>query len=100
MARQAPPKSCKFVGAVVGAQGGIISGRYTSNQNLAEGALNDVRNRAHALGANYVSIQSETAGQTGSGSSFDGTGNYYSAQTDVTKTGNAYSCPPKDIGLQ
>ena len=100
VARQTPPQSCKFVGAVVGSQGDFLTGPYTSNKNLAQGALNDLRNRAFALGANFVSLQSETAGQTGGGSSYEGTGSYSSGQTDVTKTGNAYTCPPKDIGLQ
>lgn len=100
VARQVPPESCKFVGAVVGQQGDFLTGRYTSNKNLAQGALNDIRNRAFELGANFVSLQSETAGQTGYGSSYQGTGSYGSRQTDVTKTGNAYACPPRDIGLE
>ncbi len=97
--RQPQPKSCKFLGSVVGQQGGAFSGPWTSNRNLAQGALNDIRNKALELGGNYVTLESEHAGVTGSGSSYQGTGSYQTRQTDVTKTGNVYICPPKDIGL-
>jgi hypothetical protein len=99
VSRQAQPESCKFLGAVVGQQGGAFSGPWTSNRNLAQGALNDVRNQAFALGGNYVTLESEHAGVTGSGSSYQGTGSYQSGQTDVTKTGNVYICPREEIGL-
>jgi uncharacterized protein YbjQ (UPF0145 family) len=99
VSREAQPETCKFLGALVGQQGGAWSGSWTSNRNLAQGALNELRNQARALGANYVKLESEHAGVTGSGSTFEGTGSYSSAQTDVTKTGNAYKCPPEEIGL-
>jgi hypothetical protein len=97
--RQPQPKSCKFLGSVVGQQGGAFSGPWTSNRNLAQGALNDTRNQALELGGNYVTLETDRAGVTGSGSSYEGTGGYYSEQTDVTKTGNVYICPPEEIGL-
>ncbi len=97
--RQPQPKSCKFLGAVIGQQGGAFSGPWTSNRNLAQGALNEIRNKALGLGGNYVTLESEHAGVTGSGSSYDGTGSYHTGQTDVTKTGNVYICPLEDIGL-
>ena len=93
---QPPPAACRFVGTVVGEQGGAWSGYWTSNRNLAQGALNELRNEAQALGANYVLIISTTAGQTGAG-------NVASAslhQTDVTHTASAYKCPPAEIGLE
>lgn len=98
--RQKPPKDCKFLSAVIGQQGGMLSGQLTSNRNLAEGALNDLRNRALKLGANYVSLESETAGTTARGSYHQGTGSSMATQTDVTKTGNAYRCPPESIGVE
>ena len=88
---QAPPDSCKFAGMIVGQQGGAFSGSWTSNRNLAQGALNELRNQALALGANYVLLVNTQAGQTGSGNA--------GSQTDVTHAGSVYRCPPADIGL-
>ena len=92
-----PPKGCKYLGAVVGGQGNFFTGSYTSNSRLAEGANNDLRNKAAALGANYVQIEFANAGNTGSGGGRFGVGR--SSQTDVTKSGNAYHCEPRLIGL-
>lgn len=89
------PKSCKFLGAVMGEQGGSFAGAYTSNANLAQGALNNMRNNALELGANYVQLETDRAGQTGGGSRYG----MHMGQTDVTMTGNAYRCNPEDIGL-
>ncbi len=83
------PAGCVFVGSVVGEQGGAFTGKYTSNANLAEGAFNDMKNKAHAMGANYVVIEDTQAGNTMSG---DKNG-VSSAQTDVTHIGNAFKCP-------
>ena len=103
VSRNAVPKSCKFLGAVIGEQGGAFTGGYTSNKNLAQGALNDMRNKALELGGNYVQLETDRAGVTGSGSMNVNRGSIFgsshSAQTDVTQTGNAYRCPPEDIGL-
>ena len=98
---QPPPAACKFVGTVVGQQGGVglddraWSGYWTSNRNLAQGALNEVRNEGQALGANYVLILSTTAGTgavNAAGASVP--------HTDVTHTASAYKCPPGEIGLE
>ncbi len=94
------PKGCKFLGAVVGEQGGSLSGGWTSNKNLAAGALNDMRNKALELGANYVQLETDRAGVTGSGSGGAHGWSSSSQQTDVTNTGNAYKCNPADIGLE
>jgi hypothetical protein len=93
--RQSAPKSCKYLGSVVGNQGGSLTGGLTSNRNLAEGATNDMKNKAFDMGANYVVLETNQAGSTQSGDyhSFSG------QQTDVTNTGNAYHCPPEEIGL-
>lgn len=79
------PEGCEYLGSVVGEQGGSLTGAYTSNANLAEGALNDMKNKAHAMGANYVVLEDTHAGQTLS----KGSG----GQTDVTHVGNAFRCP-------
>lgn len=81
------PTGCVYMGSVVGEQGGSLTGAYTSNANLAEGALNDMKNKAHEMGANYVVLENTQAGSTHS----KGTG----GQTDVTHMGNAFKCPEK-----
>ena len=104
LSRNPAPKGCKFLGSVVGSQGGAFTGGFTSNKNLAEGALNDMRNKGFQLGANYVQIETDRAGVTGSGSistsQYGLFGASSSEQTDVTQTGNAYRCNPADIGLE
>lgn len=87
--RQGAPEGCKYLGSVVGEQGGSVAGGLTSNRNLAVGALNDMKNEAHALGANYVVLEDSKAGATITGTKAGVSG----AQTDVTNLGNAYHCP-------
>ena len=50
------PAGCKYLGQVVGNQGNFFSGGYTSNKNLEEGAMHDIKNKASKLGANYVQL--------------------------------------------
>ncbi|MCC5014464.1 MULTISPECIES: DUF4156 domain-containing protein [Legionella] len=95
----AAPKGCKYVGQVVGNQGNFFTGDWTSNKNLEEGAMNDLKNKASRLGANYIQIITNRAGNTGSMSGFDGNMSGHMSQTNVTNMGNAYICPPKSIGL-
>jgi hypothetical protein len=83
------PSDCRFVGTVVGDQGGALTGPLTSNRNLAEGAFNDLKNRAQEMGANYVTLESSTAGNTISGNRRSISGQ----ETDVTHVGNAFICP-------
>lgn len=97
------PKGCKYVTQVLGSQGNFFTGAYTSNANLEVGAMNDLKNKAYLAHGNYVQIITNRAGVTGRGtfSSSDGFGfGGSSAQTNVTSTGNVYSCPAKLIGLQ
>lgn len=100
-----PPKNCKFVTQVLGSQGNFFTGGWTSNANLEEGAMNDLKNKAFSAHGNYVQLVTNRAGVTGS-SSFggDGHGGFWgggsSEQTNVTSTGNVYRCPPKSIGLE
>ena len=89
---QAPP-GCVYMGSVVGEQGGAFSGKYTSNKNLAEGAFNDMKNKAHELGANYVVLEDTHAGSTISGDKNSVSG----GQTDVTHIGNAFKCPATEV---
>lgn len=93
------PKGCKYLGQVVGNQGNFFTGGFTSNRNLEEGAMNDLRNKAARLGANYVQIVSNRAGVTGSMSGSHGYMSGSTEQTNVTNLGNAYLCAPKSVGL-
>jgi uncharacterized protein YbjQ (UPF0145 family) len=90
MVSHLPPRGdCKFVATLVGQQGDAIAGKFTSNRDLAEGAMNDMKNQAQTAGANYVLLETTTAGNTMSGGP-----NYVSGQqTDVTHVGNAFICP-------
>jgi Domain of unknown function (DUF4156) len=109
--RQPAPSGCKFLGTVVGTQGGAFSGKYTSNENLSIGAMNDLKNKAARLGANYVVIENALAGNTFGGggggmavatssrSAFHFGGGASGEQTDVTYTGNAFRCDDVQTSL-
>lgn len=86
--KSAAPPGCVYVGSVIGEQGGALSGAYTSNARLAEGAFNDMKNKAHEMGANYVVLEDTQAGHTLSGNKNGVSGQ----QTDVTHIGNAFRC--------
>lgn len=94
------PRVCKYIGQVVGNQGNFFTGGWTSNKNLELGAMNDLKNQASKMGANYVQLINSRAGNTGSISSYNGYVSGGMQQTNVTNIGNAYSCPPAAIGLQ
>jgi hypothetical protein len=83
------PQGCEYLGEVTGSQGDFFTGAFTSNANLETGARNDMKNRAHRLGANTVQMLTNRAGQTGS----IGQGSGSMEQTNVTYTGVAYKCP-------
>ncbi len=93
------PKSCKYIGQVVGNQGNFFTGGYTSNRNLEEGAMNDMKNKAARLGANYIQLITNRAGNTGAMSGSNGMFSGGSAETNVTNLGNAYACPASAVGL-
>ncbi len=100
-----PPKECKFVSQVLGSQGNFFTGGWTSNANLEQGSMNDLKNKAYLAHGNYVQLVTNRAGATGGGSIYsDGHGGLFgsssSSQTNVTSTGNVYRCPPKSIGLE
>jgi hypothetical protein len=95
------PQGCRYMGQVFGHQGNAFTGGFTSNRNLEIGAMNDLKNEALKLHANYVQIITSRAGITGSYSSdADGYGAGRSQQTNITNVGNAYFCPPRLIGLE
>lgn len=97
------PKSCKYLGQIVGNQGNFFTGDFTSNRNLEEGAMHDLKNQAVKIGANYIQLVTNRAGVTGSMHGTTGYNGYvsgHSTQTNVTNLGNAYKCAPKTIGLE
>jgi opacity protein-like surface antigen len=95
----AAPKGCKYAGQVVGNQGNAFTGAWTSNRNLEEGSMNNMKNQAANLGANYVQLVNSRAGSTGSMSSYGGDFSGSMQETNVTNLGNAYVCKPSSIGL-
>ncbi|MGR5178416.1 DUF4156 domain-containing protein [Vibrio parahaemolyticus] len=51
------PQHCQYLGEVNGSQGNMFTADLTSDKNILIGARNQLRNQAHALGANVVVIQ-------------------------------------------
>ncbi len=80
-----PAASCKPLGSVVGSGGGAFGGAYISNESLMEYALNDLRNKAAKLGANYVTHGQPQLGMAGDKES--------TSTTTATVVGSAYNCP-------
>jgi hypothetical protein len=82
------PRSCKNLGEVYGKGGGSFGGAWISNEQLAEYAISDMRNKAAERGGNYVQYESPTFGESGS----EGSSNVSSAMV----AGTAYDCeqPP------
>jgi len=78
--RNAPPSDCRSIGYLVGEGGGTFGGGFISNDQLIEYAMNDLRNKAAARGANYIQADPPTLGQ-GKGET-----------TTATITGTAYVC--------
>lgn len=79
----ARPANCKLVGEVVGSQGNVFSGDYTSDKNLMIGARNDLRNKAAAMGANVVQMQN----------TLNSTHPYSAGAVKSTIVGTAFACP-------
>jgi hypothetical protein len=80
-----PGKECTFLGEVTVTQGDFRGGHYTSDADLETGTRNDLRNKAAAMGGNYVTNLTSRGGHTGSLAS--------DHQMDVTIAGNVYACP-------
>lgn len=75
-----PAKNCSFKGAVTGQSATFIS----SDRNLDQDAMNDMRMQAAKLGANYVQIP------------LTASGGYNADQTKIRVNGNAFHCPYLD----
>jgi hypothetical protein len=81
VSRNPAPAGCAPAGYVTGEGGGTFGGEYISNDDLIEYAMNDLRNKAADLGANFIQ---QDPPQLGSGRG---------TTTTVTITGTAYRCP-------
>lgn len=79
----ARPTGCKALGEVVGKQGNVFSGDFTSNENLMVGARNDLRNKAAAMGGNVVHVQN----------TLNATHPYSSGAVSTTMVGTVFACP-------
>lgn len=77
------PGGCQSVGEVIGSQGNWVTGDYTSNSNLMQGARNDARNKAAELGANVVYISNVS----------NSTSNMNVGTNNTTVVGEAFKCP-------
>jgi len=77
----APGEGCVELKYVVGRGGGTFGGEYIANEDLIEYAMNDLRNEAGKIGANYVRHDPPTLGEG------DGT------TTTATVSGMAFKCP-------
>jgi hypothetical protein len=78
--RNPPTPDCVTAGYLVGEGGGTFGGKWISNDSLLQYALNDLRNKAAKLGANYVQTDPP---QLGSG---------HGTTSTATITGTAYRC--------
>ena len=75
-----PSDNCEFLGEVIGGQGNWWTDDITSTKALVEGSRNDMKNQAHAMGANFVHIQ-----QAEQDTSYLGGGK-------IGMAGNAFAC--------
>ena len=51
--------NCDYIGDVIGSDGSFITFLFMSNRHLTQGALNDIRNHARAMGGDTVFILRE-----------------------------------------
>ncbi len=79
--------SCRSLGYLVGRGGGTGGGAYISNEQLVEFAMNDLRNKAAGLGANFIQHDSPQLGVSG--------GDGGSVTSTATVSGTAYLCTEK-----
>lgn len=88
--------NCRLLGQVIGKQGDFITGEWTSNEDLEAGGLNDLKNKAAAMGANYVELLTTRSGGTGAFGAVVG----FSDETNITNSGNAYKCVESEAALK
>jgi hypothetical protein len=85
VSKEPAPAGCEFLGEVQGSQGNFWTANFTSDENLINGARNEMRNAATALNANYVKIETESFSENTTDSALGGT-------HSAVVIGNAYRC--------
>jgi hypothetical protein len=86
----ATPKGCERLGDVSGHQGNVLTGDFTSQKDLEDGARSDLINHAYKLGGNAVQI----VGREGNGAdAWAGE----AAPRAVTYSGVAWRCPEASL---
>jgi hypothetical protein len=85
VASAAPPPQCEFVGEVRGSAGGVIEGSILGldEKGLSRYAINDLRNAAATLGADFVYRSEPTFSSP------------YGHVTHADYNGYAYRCAPR-----
>jgi len=81
------PRNCERVADVMGHQGNLLTGDFTSPADLDDGARSDLLNHAYRAGANVVQVVSRD------GASSDSWAGASSSPNNVTYTGIAWRCP-------
>ncbi len=77
------PANCKFLGEVTGSHGNVFSGDFITDEKLIQGARNDLRNKAAAMGANVVQVQN----------TINSKHPYSAGIVKSTVVGAAFNCP-------
>jgi len=85
LSTSAPGKECTFLGEATVTQGDFRGGHYTSDADLETGTRTDLKNKAAAMGGNYVTNLTSRGGHTGTLES--------DHQANVTIAGDVYHCP-------
>lgn len=85
VSKEPAPAACEFLGEVQGSQGNFWTANFTSDENLINGARNEMRNAAAALKANYVKIETESFSENTTENALGGT-------HSAVVIGNAYRC--------
>ncbi|RHW77067.1 DUF4156 domain-containing protein [Colwellia sp. RSH04] len=70
-------RDCRYIDEVIGTQGHWYDYLFISNKNLTQGAINDLKTQARAIGANSVHVHTNMA-----------------FNTSVTILAQAYYCKP------
>lgn len=55
--QQPSADTCQFIGQTSASDGGMVSGDFMSDAKIHEGAANQMKNKAFAMGGNLVFIQ-------------------------------------------
>ena len=80
------PANCISLGLVKGSQGNMLTSNFTSGSNLSDGAMNDLKNNAAKIGANYVQVLTNQTDP-----------NLHGGYLSTTNFGTAYKCSESAI---